>query len=128
MPSLGMACAYSIRLDPSKRPSRALLSKDRGWHQWSALRASEGPALIDWLTAHIPIRSAAALRTGEVSSVDADGVVEWVSAKRKSVQGSHSGSITVKRFRDGVVEFAGSPAKFLQGHNVFGSDDLQGLG
>lgn len=85
-------------------------------------------SVIDWITAHVPIRSAAGLRTGEVSSVDADGVVEWVSAKRKSVQGSHSGTITIKRFPDGTVEFAGSPAKFLQGHNVFGSDDLLGLG
>jgi II/X family phage/plasmid replication protein len=84
--------------------------------------------MIDWLTAQVLIRSAAALRTGEVSSVDADGVVEWVSAKRKSVQGSYSGTITVKRFRNGLVEFAGSPAKFLQGHNLFGSDDLRGLG
>jgi hypothetical protein len=51
--------------------------------------------MIDWITAHVPIRSAVGLRTGELSSVDSDGVVEWVSAKRKSVPGSHSGSITV---------------------------------
>ena len=84
--------------------------------------------MIDWMTAHVPIRSAATLNTGEVSSVDSNGVVEWVSAKRKSVQGSHSGTITIKKFRNGTVEFAGSPAKFLQGHNVFGSDDLRSLG
>jgi II/X family phage/plasmid replication protein len=89
---------------------------------------SAGASVIDWLTAHVQIRAAAGLNTGEVSCVDADGVVEWVSAKRKNVQGSHSGTISVKRFRNGLIEFAGSPAKFLQGHNVFGSDDLLSLG
>jgi II/X family phage/plasmid replication protein len=84
--------------------------------------------MIDWITAHVLIQSSATFRTGEVTSSDEDGVVKWVSSKRKSVQGSYSGAITVRGFRNGMVEFAGSPAKFLQGHNLFGSDDLQSLG
>lgn len=84
--------------------------------------------MIDWLTVRVLIRSAVMLRTGEVTSVDADGVVNWVSPTRMSVQGSYSGSVTARRLRNGEVEFAGSPAKFLQGHNIFGSDDLQGIG
>lgn len=84
--------------------------------------------MIDWLTVRVLIRSAVMLRTGEVTSVDADGVVKWVSPTRMSVQGSYSGTVTVRHVGNGVVEIAGSPAKFLQGHNVFGSDDLQGVG
>ena len=84
--------------------------------------------MIDWLTAHVPVCSAAKLRTGEISSVDADGLVLWVSPTRISVRGSYLGTITVRKLKNGLIEFAGSPAKFLQGHNLFGSDDLRGLG
>lgn len=84
--------------------------------------------MIDWITARVPVRSASDLKTGEVSSVNKEGEVEWVSPKRISVRGPYSGSVTVRSVGIGVVEIAGSPAKFLQGHNAFGSDDLQGVG
>ena len=47
--------------------------------------------------------------------------------KRKPVQGSWSARILLRTVQKGYVEFKGNPTKFLQGHNVFGSDDLCGL-
>ena len=84
--------------------------------------------MIDWITARITIISASELNTGVVISVNADGEEEWSSAKRTHVRGSHAATVSVKKFKNGEIEFAGSPAKFLQGHNLFGSDDLRGLG
>jgi II/X family phage/plasmid replication protein len=84
--------------------------------------------VIDWVTARVPIRSAVGLNTGVVISVNAHGEEEWSSPKRTNVRGSHAATVAVKTFNNGEVEFAGSPAKFLQGHNIFGSDDLVGLG
>ncbi len=84
--------------------------------------------MIDWITARVPIRSAVGLNTGVVISVNAHGEEEWSSPKRTNVRGSHAATVAVKKFKNGEVEFAGSPAKFLQGHNVFDSDDLLGLG
>ena len=47
--------------------------------------------------------------------------------KRKAVEGSWSSRILLRTVQRGWVEFKGNPTKFLQGHNVFGSDDLCGL-
>ncbi len=82
--------------------------------------------MIDWLTLRVPL--AVPLEVGLVMSVNADGTIEWCSPKRAAVEGSHSSSVLVRRFSyDDTFEISGNPAKFLQGHNLFGSDDLPGL-
>jgi II/X family phage/plasmid replication protein len=93
--------------------------------------------VIDWLTLLVPIADGHQLAAGRVVSVDADGTIEWFCEKRVSVRGSYDASVTIRRTsqeittQDGarypVLEVAGSPAKFLQGHNAFGSNDLHGL-
>lgn len=82
--------------------------------------------MIDWLT--IRVCSAYTVQAGFVQSVDADGVVEWRAPKRLPVEGSHSATVTVRE--SGMfpnLEISGNPAKFMQGHNLFGADDLQGV-
>jgi II/X family phage/plasmid replication protein len=82
--------------------------------------------MIDWLTFRLPL--AMPLDVGVVMSVDADGSIEWCAPKALSVEGSHSSSVRLRRFSyDTTLEISGNPAKFLQGHNLFGSDDLPGL-
>jgi II/X family phage/plasmid replication protein len=82
--------------------------------------------VIDWLT--LRVWAAIPVDAGVVISIDADGVQEWVSPKRLNVEGSYSSTVTLRRFGyDGTIEISGCPAKFLQGHNLFGSDDLPGL-
>jgi II/X family phage/plasmid replication protein len=87
--------------------------------------------MIDWLT--LKIRTVhPAIRAGTFMSVDANGAIEYETPKASSVVGSFSSSM---RFRstgamtDNSNEFndelsiSGNPAKWLQGHNIFGCED-----
>lgn len=88
--------------------------------------------MIDWITCKIRFPHPF-LASGEVISLTADGEEEWRSPKRLPVEGSHSSLITVRSLGsagEGLAEFlsiSGNPSKFLQGHNLFGSDDLLAL-
>lgn len=84
--------------------------------------------MIDWLT--LRVASAFVPEAGAVLSLTADGEVEWRIAKRAMVEGSHSCRVSVRTVAfggkriGGNLEISGNPAKFLQGHNLFGSDEL----
>lgn len=81
--------------------------------------------MIDWVTARLRCtHDTAKLFGGLVVSLNSKGDVEWQTEKRVVVEGSYSKNITVRSHTDAVIEISGNPAKFLQGHNVFGSDDL----
>jgi II/X family phage/plasmid replication protein len=88
--------------------------------------------MIDSVTAHIPFVHSP-LNGGFVVKLRPDGEVEWETRCRVSVPGSHSKTITVRseggdgRGNATKLVISGNPSKYLQGHNVFGSDDLQGL-
>lgn len=84
--------------------------------------------MIDWITARVSTRAARLLKTGEITSCDPDGELEWSTAKRRDIRGSHDETVKLKKVSDSEVEISGCPAKFLQGHNVFGSDHLIGVG
>ena len=58
-----------------------------------------------------------------------DGVerLEYEICNRLSVKGSHDSNITIRSHTDSTIEISGNPAKFLQGHNVFGTNDLKYL-
>lgn len=90
--------------------------------------------MIDWLSfevhgvLHRPISGGAL-----VAFDDATGNVEWKATRRKSVEGSASSTVHIRSADvdgDGLaasLQFSGNPSKFLQGHNLYGSDDLPGL-
>ena len=87
--------------------------------------------MIDWVTGkfwitHNPevLRSGQSIRTKIIDGVE---TIEYDIANRLSVKGSHDASITIRSHTDGMVEISGNPAKFLQGHNVFGTNDLKYL-
>jgi len=82
--------------------------------------------VIDWLWSRIRCAAASTLKPGFVLSIGPDGDVEWQTAKWLQARGSHDQTLGVK-VRGGEFELSGSPAKFLQGHNAFGSDDVVGL-
>lgn len=88
--------------------------------------------MIDWVSAFIPCTHFP-LNAGMVCKIDPEGAIEWSTPCRKSVTGSHDARITVKSHgSDGEgrathLFFSGNPSKFLQGHNIFGSDDLRAL-
>ncbi|EFN2497925.1 hypothetical protein HJC44_002765 [Escherichia coli] len=88
--------------------------------------------MIDWFTGILPCIHRP-LPAGSVVSVDADGAVEWETVKRLTVRGSYESTMKVRSVgSDGEgrathLYIDGNPSKFLQGHSVIGSDDLQGL-
>ena len=83
--------------------------------------------MIDWITAIIPCHHDEKIYGGSIASVDLDGVIEWRVEKKYQVRGSYESSLLVKSLDDGQLLIDGNLAKWLQGHNMFGSDDIIGL-
>jgi II/X family phage/plasmid replication protein len=97
--------------------------------------------VIDWLTFVAPLQHVAGIGgpffAGEVMATVPDATcddgyaLEWGILKRKSMEGSYSKTIQVQSTTDEMgrpaIWVSGNPAKWFQGHNVFGSDDLPGL-
>jgi II/X family phage/plasmid replication protein len=104
--------------------------------------------MIDWLSVEVADTVGLPVNAGHVMSVDQDGQLEWSSPKRLNVGGSWSSNMTFRSVcasaadeslhpaqwqlgrsakRQSGLEVSGNPAKFLQGHNLFGSDDVQQL-
>lgn len=86
--------------------------------------------VIDWVTAVLPCRHFP-IDNGVVTKVDSSGEIEWLTRCRKQLEGSYSSKISVRS--DGTLDelgrashlfVSGNPSKFLQGHNIFGSDEL----
>lgn len=81
--------------------------------------------MIDWVTAklicnHDPDK----LSEGLVASLDRHGNTEWLIHKKLTIEGSYSTKIQIQSLTDTQIYISGNPTKFLQGHNLFGSNDL----
>ncbi len=76
-------------------------------------------AMIDWITARVPCTLAGYINGGAVVFIDAAGAIERSTDRRLQVPGSHASTLAV-RGGGGELEISGNPAKWLQGHNVFG--------
>ena len=87
--------------------------------------------MIDWVSLLIPLYHSCPINAGNVVSIDPDGNVEWNTEKRLSVEGSYGANIQIRSDHSKgyctAVRLDGNPVKWLQGHNVWGSDDLLGL-
>ena len=81
--------------------------------------------MIDWVTAKMPCRNT--LNTGFVAKVEPCGRIEWVSQSWLPVQGSYDNNIVIKPMTDNTIQISGNPTKWLQGHNLFGTNDLKWL-
>lgn len=88
--------------------------------------------MIDWGLVLFPLVHQP-INSGEVFSIDSDGEVEWRSPKRVQAQGSFAKTVAIKSVGGDGTGLAthlwvnGNPSKFLQGHNVFGSDNMTSL-
>lgn len=78
--------------------------------------------MIDWVTAKLPCNNN--LRSGCIAKLDADGNVEWLTQSFMSVEGSHESSVGIKSLTPQTIQISGNPAKWLQGHNLFGTNNL----
>jgi len=81
--------------------------------------------MIDWVTATLPCKhDPDKLISGFVMSFNANNEQEWVVNKKLSIEGSFSSTIQIKSISDNQIWISGNPTKFLQGHNIFGSNDI----
>lgn len=80
--------------------------------------------MIDWVTAIIPCHHSQKIYGGRVASVTPDGEIEWQVEKKQQVPGSHEANLSVKSIDPALLYFDGNPAKWLQGHNLLGTDNL----
>lgn len=83
--------------------------------------------MIDWLWLRVGVAAESRLAVGKVLAVNPDGDIEWQTSKWLSERGSHDGSMALRIDARGDLNISGSPAKFLQGHNLFGSNDIEAL-
>ena len=83
--------------------------------------------MIDWVTANIPCHHDEMIFGGAITSINLDGEIEWKVEKKQQVRGTYESNINVKSIDNKSIHFDGNPAKWLQGHNVFGSDNLIGI-
>ena len=81
--------------------------------------------MIDWVSAKIICNhDPKKLSDGIIASLDRDGNTEWLTNKKTTVEGSYSTKIQIQSVTDTQIYISGNPTKFLQGHNLFGSNDL----
>jgi II/X family phage/plasmid replication protein len=89
--------------------------------------------MIDWVTAKVPFYHPGIVSDGRVLNITRDGEIQFSTLKRMMMRGSYDASISIRTMEiDGngdtsLIELSGNPAKFLQGHNIFGSTNLLGL-
>lgn len=91
--------------------------------------------VIDYITATIPWelngRPGCRLMAGQFVSTKLDDegteVLDYAVCKRLPVEGSHSSRLFVRSVDGCSLELKGNVAKWLQGHNLYGPDDLPSL-
>ena len=84
--------------------------------------------MIDYISGFLPCKhDPSKLISGMVMSFDKLGNQEWVCNKKLSVDGSHSSKIQLQSHTENLIYFTGNPVKFLQGHNLFGTNDIRHL-
>ena len=88
--------------------------------------------MCDWITASVVSltaknKEAEGFDTGRFMKVNRYGVLETEFASRFSSPGSYDSSLSFRAPYPYQLEMSGNPVKFLQGHNLFGSDDFTNL-
>lgn len=83
--------------------------------------------MIDWITCRVPVTLPAPIAGGHTVTLDRAGNVERTTPHRLSVPGSFESSLTIRAPSTTELEISGNPVKWLQGHNLYGPDDLRGL-
>lgn len=79
--------------------------------------------MIDYLELSIPVELPAPIMSGHFVDFDEGGEVVTATVKRKMIEGSYSGKLSLRSPTLSILELKGNPAKFLQGHNLYGTSD-----
>lgn len=83
--------------------------------------------MVDWLTVEMPADLPEPITGGVVAKFREDGTIEWAVNQRLQLEGSFSSSIMVRSVDPTRLEISGNVAKFMQGHNIYGTADVGGL-
>ena len=83
--------------------------------------------MIDWVTMKLPCDHEGIICNGTLVKVSNDNEVEWSSSSFLPVVGSHDATIAIRSVSESTLEISGNPVKWLQGHNLFGINDLKHL-
>ena len=83
--------------------------------------------MIDWIAAIAPCQHPEPVTGGRTITIDAGGAIEWQSERLRSLPGSYASTLMLRTANEDRLLVSGKPAKWLQGHNLFESDDLVGL-
>lgn len=86
-----------------------------------------GRMMIDWLTCRIPVRLPKPIAGGWTVKINQDGTERSRTPHRVSVEGSFSSALTIRAPSTTELEVSGNLLKWLQGHNLYGTDDLRSL-
>lgn len=82
--------------------------------------------MIDWLQGSLPFIHRP-LCAGKVLKVSPAGELEWESECWTDAVGSHDQNFRLRSRHSSEIQFSFNPSKWLQGHNLFGCDDLPAL-
>jgi len=85
--------------------------------------------VIDWLTICARLTHSQRIIGSRMMIINEDGEIEWEREKGKQLEGSWESRVLVWSHRQfpNYIHVSGNPAKFFQGHNVFGSNDVRGI-
>lgn len=79
--------------------------------------------MIDWLTVRIRVQLPAPIAGGWTIKIAADGTEEYCAPHRLPVSGSFESSLVIRAVNVEELELSGNVSKFVQGHNLYGSED-----
>lgn len=80
--------------------------------------------MIDYLRCRVPIRLPKPIDDGCTMKFDRTGTRLSATPHRLKVLGSHEAALHVRSVSNSELEIDGNPVKWLQGHNLYGTDDL----
>ena len=84
--------------------------------------------MLDWLKLRALVPAQGKIPGDMVCIFTPDGELKWQKVKAVEVTGSYEANVHVSACPvTGQLVIDGNPAKFFQGHNVFGTDDIHGL-
>jgi II/X family phage/plasmid replication protein len=78
--------------------------------------------MIDWLTCRVPVRLPETIAGGHTLKLDRSGQVLVATPHRLMVEGSFSSSLSIRAPSTSELEISGNVAKWLAGHNLWGTD------
>lgn len=83
--------------------------------------------MIDYIRCRVPCSLPHPINGGHTVILDAEGQVKRSTPHRLGIPGSFEAKLHVRAPSVSFLEIEGNPAKFLQGHNLFGTDDMHAL-